>query len=163
MRNMHLRILKLVILFGLICLLVLPGRVAADSVIKSIDIIQVDSTHFPDISFTVDLLDSTRTPVTQLSAESLIVKENDIQMPYTFVSTQRGVNVVVVLDISDTVLANGRSGKPILDEMRTAALAFVDTMQPVDAVEVLAVTGNKPEVVQAFTNDAGVLKPKLTN
>ncbi len=155
------KILKLMTLLGLFLSLLIPQQVMADSAIKNVDIVQVDTTQFPDISFTINLLDSTRTPVTQLDATSLIVKENDIQVPYSFASSQRGVNVVIVLDISNTVMENSVTGKPTLDEMRTAALEFVNTVQPADAVEILGVIGNKPEVLQSFTNDSALLKKQL--
>jgi hypothetical protein len=152
---------KLFLYCGLICTFLLPQPVFADSVIKTVDIVQVDSTKFPDVTLTVNLLDSARTPVTQLDSSSLILKEDDVQLPYTFVSSKRGVNVVLVMDINYAVGKTGLSGKAIMAEMRDAALAFVQTVQPADAVELVTVIGNEVDVAQTFTNDSTILTNKI--
>jgi hypothetical protein len=154
--------LKLFLYFGLICTLLLPQSVFADSVIKTVDIVQVDSTQFPDITLTANLLDSARTPVTQLDSSSLILKEDDVQMPYTFISSKRGVNVVLVMDINYAVGKTGSSGKSIMAEMREAALAFVQTIQPADAVELVTVINDEVDVTQTFTNDSTLLTNKIS-
>ncbi|GEM_PF-879862 len=161
MQKKMLSFFKLFLYFGLLCTLVLPQPVFADSVIKTVDIVQVDSTKFPEVTLTVNLLDSARTPVTQLDSNSLILKEDDVQLPYTFVSSKRGVNVVLVMDINYAVGKTGSSGKAIMAEMRDAALAFVQTVQPADAVELVTVIGSEVDVAQTFTNDSTLLTNKI--
>jgi hypothetical protein len=161
MHKKMLNFLKPFLYFGLICTLLLPQPVFADSVIKTVDIVQVDSTKFPEVTLTVNLLDSARTPVTQLDSSNLILKEDDVQLPYTFVSSKRGVNVVLVMDINYAVGKTGSSGKAIMAEMRDAALAFVQTVQPADAVELVTVIGSEVDVAQTFTNDSTLLTNKI--
>jgi VWFA-related protein len=91
-------------------------------------------------------------PMTGLEADDFTVIENGVPQQIAFASTEEApFNLVLLLDLSG-------STKQDREDMKTAALRFLDIARPNDRVAVYALANNRFHVVSPLTNDRDELR-----
>jgi hypothetical protein len=143
------------ILLGLLLYLitVLGGATAAAQSGLLLTLTRIDSQAFPQVSAYVTVSDQNSLPVTGLTVNDFLAFEDELGVPADRIRVQpaviRGVGLVLAIDRS-TPAAN-------LEQVKTAANALIDTLQPEDKMALFAFD-NKVELLVDFTNNTQVLK-----
>jgi VWFA-related protein len=119
-----------------------------------IQVMQVDTSRFPEIDVYVSATDADGEPVTTISPEDFVLLENDEEIEGLEV-TQAGeygpVSTVLVIDKSGSMDVEGK-----MAAAREAAVAFVDLMRPEDFAGVIAFD-TVVTTVQELTSDRELL------
>ncbi len=154
-------ITPLVVLF---LTLVLPMPSYAQAVISQIIITDLSYQQFPDAKMTAQILDQTGLPIPTVDEDDLVVTENGQNTPYSIQKTVAGVKVAIVFDAGAGITAPGATEVARIDEMKEAALRFVQSMGVGDSAEIVLVRpGSAPQIVQSFTNDKDALSAQISN
>lgn len=121
---------------------------------------QVDTSHFPEVSVWVSIMDAQGNPVTSLPASNFALSENGQPVTITNVShsgdqTATSVNVILAVDRSGSMQSHGK-----MDAAKAAATAFVDQMRPSDMTGVVTFN-TQVQVVQPLTNNQAALRQAI--
>src|SRR5574341_1727 len=125
-------------------------------------VVQVDTSHFPQISVWVSVTDAQGNPVTLVPDSAFTLLENGQPVTITDVSQsgeeiEGALNVVLTIDRSGSMNEGGK-----IDAARAAATAFVDLMRPGDQTGVIAYN-TQVEVVQPLTSDQEALRQAIAS
>jgi Ca-activated chloride channel homolog len=126
----------------------------------NVQVVQTDTSNFPNIDVWVSVTDEAGNPVGTLPEEAFSLIESgqavDIQQVYQ-AGDQGPVSTVLAIDRSGSMLDYGK-----LDAAKAAATAFVDRMRPEDATG-LVVFNTEVETLQPITSDKGALRDSITH
>ncbi len=130
-----------------------PGTTSGQYTVK---VVQVDTSHFPQIGVWVSVLDAQGNPVTSVPDSGFTLTENGQPVKITDVSRAgegqaASVNSVLAIDRSGSM---ARSNK--LNEAKTSADAFVDQMRPTDSAGVVTFDV-QAQTLQGLTSDKAAL------
>ena len=142
---------SLSILLVFLGLLFISYPAYSSSAIQQIEIVNVEWQQFPDISLAVNLLDSRGKPISELQEGGLVIKENDINVPFSYKPSTRGIRVVLVIDEGSGLNNPGVTGATINDEMRYVSQRLINSLDSKDSIEVMFVRGETATVSQSFT------------
>jgi Ca-activated chloride channel family protein len=124
----------------------------------NVQVVQTDTSNFPNIDVWVSVTDEAGNPVGTLPEEAFTLIENgqsvDVQQVYQ-AGDQGPVSTVLAIDRSGSMLDYGK-----LDAAKAAATAFVDRMRPQDATG-LVVFNTQVETLQPLTTDKGALRDAI--
>lgn len=151
------------IIFTIIFSLSFSSLALGRTLIEHIEIVNVDYKQFPEISLNVNLLDGENRPITQLQPNSLVLAEDNINMPFTFQSTTRGLRVVLVIDEGNGLNNTGNSAATQIEEMKYVAKTFLTNMQNTDSIEVIIVRGEDAETTLVFTGNRDEIIEHINN
>jgi VWFA-related protein len=141
-------------LLGLTLLGATLGTVLAQDEQYSVQITQVDTSHFPEISVWIQVTDANGNPVRLLpdSAFTLLEGGQPVEIKDVYQAGEQGS--------VGTILAIDRSGSMVdldkIEAAKTAAKTFVDLMRPEDTAGVV-VFNTQVEVVQPLTSNKTTL------
>lgn len=123
---------------ALLLLSLAAGRAAAQSGGLSLQVDQVDTAGFPDVTLAVTVRDANGVPVPDLAAGNFEILEAMIDQPRPIaeavphVNPDAQVSVILVLDISGSM-----AGQPLADA-RAAAVQFIAQLSAADQAALLA-------------------------
>jgi VWFA-related protein len=124
----------------------------------NVQVVQTDTSNFPNIDVWVSVTDEAGNPVGTLPEEAFSLIESgqsvDIQQIYQ-AGDQGPVSTVLAIDRSGSMLDYGK-----LDAAKAAATAFVDRMRPQDSTG-LVVFNTQVETLQPITSDKGALRDAI--
>jgi VWFA-related protein len=104
------------------------------------------------VSLNAAVYDEKGRPITGLQAQDFAIVENGVPQEIAFASTEETpFNLILLLDLSG-------STKQDREDMKTAALRFLDIARPNDRVGVYALANNRFHVVSPLTNDREQLR-----
>lgn len=129
----HLAFLLITIL--LVCAMVPPAQVRAQSGGISLHLEQVDTTIHPSVTLRLNAWDASGLPLEQLEAQNFSLREDDgapFHPQSVQTDTQAPLGIVLALDVSGSM-----SGAPLADA-KTAAARFLDRLQPDDRAALVA-------------------------
>ncbi len=142
----------LAMLLSLLLSLGLNTRSTAQSDTLTLTITDIDSRAFPQVTVFVTVTDQNGLPVSGLSPADFALVEDDLPVAADNLSVQsvpiKGRHLVLAIDLS--------TYDDILPQVKTAANAFIDQLQPEDRVSVVAFY-DKIETLTDFTNNKAVL------
>lgn len=121
-------------------------------------IVQVDTSNYPEVNVYVSVTDANGNPIRTLREEDFALLENGEQVDITDISQageQGPVTAVLTIDRSGSMLDLGK-----IDAARQAALAFVDMMRPEDQTGVV-VFNTQVDVVHPISNDQESLRTAI--
>ena len=121
-------------------------------------LVQVDTSNFPQIDVWVSVTDADGNPVRTLpdSAFQLIENGQPIEIQEVYQAGEQGpVTTVLVMDRSGSMLEGDK-----LEEARQAARAFVDLMRPEDQTG-LVIFNTEVQVAQPITGDQAALRQAI--
>ena len=121
-------------------------------------IVQVDTSNYPEINVYISVTDSQGNPVRTLNENDFTLTENgqpvDISQVYQ-AGEQGPVTAVLAIDRSGSMLDGGK-----LDAAKNAAQTFVELMRPEDQTGVV-VFNTQVDVIQPLTTDKNTLQTAI--
>lgn len=137
-----------------LALLVLPASpVAAQEQALNAQVMEVDSSDYPNITLYVRVTDSAGRPVAGLSPGDFTVTEDGQPVAISDFggAGSSPINTVLVIDRSASMAEAGK-----IAGARTAALAYIEQMRDADRTAVIAFD-ERPVVLTGFTSDTATL------
>src|SRR5690349_15800860 len=121
---------------------------------NTVKIVQIDTSHFPQITVWVSVTDAAGNPVGTVPADDFVLTENGqpVQITEVYQAGEQGpVSAVLTIDRSGSMLEGGK-----MDAAKAAANKFIDLMRPEDKTGVI-VFNTEVQTVQPLTNDKDAL------
>ncbi len=151
------------IVISLVLSILFSNSAFAQQIIERIVITSEDTSQFPEINISARFLDRTNKNINTISAENIDIYEDGQQVNFDIKKTYMGLNAVILFDLNASINVKGRSGESVRDEMRLAALQFVDTMKDKDKLVIMASDRDQVYLLQNFSADKNALKKFLTD
>jgi len=124
----------------------------------TVQITQVDTSRFPEITVWVQVTDAAGNPVRMVpdSDFTLLEAGQPVEIKEVFQAGEQGaVSTVLVIDRSGSMIDLGK-----IDAAKAAAKTFVELMRPEDTAAVIAFN-TQVDVVQPFTSDKAALSSAI--
>lgn len=147
----------------LISMLAQVPLVFSQAIIQRVFIASVNYSQFPEISARVQVIGENRAPITNLSADDLVVTEDGQPVDFAYQNVKVGTKVAIVLDFGGGLQYDGATRQSQFEEMRAIAQAFLDTMDEKDGVELILVHEDSTTVPVTLTNDKNALLDAVEN
>jgi tight adherence protein C len=136
-----------------------PGALADGG--PQLNVVDVNTTSYPDIKITVEALGADGLPITGLTGSSYAVYENGLQQTVASGNAlQASTTPLTVMLALDTSLSMADGGK--LQSAQAAATAFVGQMRPIDRVGLIQFD-SQLSLVSSFTSDHDALMKEIGN
>ncbi len=153
MRRLPLFLLCLVFI---VLLAVLPTPTAAQTSNADVQVTQIDTSHYPDVTLYVAVTDSAGQPVTSLRQRDFSVTEDGTPVTIADFSGSGGpINTALVLDHSNSMRYDDK-----LESAQDAAQVFVDQMRPGDRTALIAFDED-PQTVERLTSNQATLSSTI--
>lgn len=148
------------VLLGIATLLAVPALSASAGPPGElrIEIVSVDDSAFPSVTAVVNVLDPANRPVIGLAADRIEAAESG--EPAAVTSVARATDVDLPIGVVLAIDVSGSMAGPSIDQARTAALAFLDTLGPADQAAVVAFS-DAVQLVQPMTADRETLRAAI--
>lgn len=137
----------------------LPAGAQAD--VRSLIITSIDTSKFPDVSFTARVLNENGRRVSGLTNNTFIVSENNQSVNFDINEVRIGTQAVVVLDVNGGITRAGGSGARQYDEMLRTALLFIQKMSDGDETSLVLIRPEGISTLHEFTSDKNDLSTSI--
>jgi Ca-activated chloride channel homolog len=122
------------------------------------DVVQVDTSNYPEISVFVSVTDANGNPISTLNDDDFTLLENgeSVEISEVYQAGEQGpVTVILAIDRSGSMLDLGK-----IEAAKQAALTFVDQMRAEDRTGVV-IFNTQVEVIQQITSDKDALRSAI--
>ncbi len=158
-RRTAIRIAGIAILVCALFAVVSPA--ASQTNIDLVEIVDIDTTAFPDVTIQARVVGPDRLPVEVLNADAVILAENGIEQPFTHVTVDAGAQVALVIDLGAGSDSHGVTGEPRYLELAALAERYIEGMGSNDSAMLVVQDEAGMGVVQTMTSSKDQLRAAL--
>lgn len=135
--------------------------VFAQETIRDLQISAIDISEFPIIKVVLQAIGSNNEPITDLTPQSVSVKEDGEPVQFSLDPFTAGIRVIFLIDAGQGQNAVGATGDPRISEIKSAIKNYLSQMNVSDSVMILAQEGDRTNVISDFSSSATDLQNSL--
>jgi len=135
----------------------------AQNTISSIQIVNVNTDNFPEVLIQARVLGPEGLPIQTLSEDTLMLTENDQQVPYEYRSVDAGIQLALVADLGAGSGAPGATDAPRAEEIKLLMQQYIDGMGENDAALLVVQNEAGIRIAQPLTADKDALRAAVDN
>jgi pSer/pThr/pTyr-binding forkhead associated (FHA) protein len=146
----------------LVCaLFAVVSPAASQTNIDLIEIVDIDTSAFPDVTIQARVVGPDRLPVPVLSADSITLAENGIAQPFTHTTVDAGAQVALVIDLGAGSDSYGVTGEARYLELAALAERYIEGMGTNDSAMLVVQDETGLSVAQTMTSSKDQLRAAL--
>lgn len=133
----------------------------AQNTIGTIQIVDVNTANFPEVVIQARVLGPEGLPIQTLAEDTLMLTENDQQVPYEYRSVDAGIQLALVADLGAGSGAPGATGAPRAEEIKLLMQQYIDGMGENDTAMLVVQNQAGIQIAQPLTADKDALRAAI--